>query len=103
MNEAHINHAIVNVIVLLKGSVHQKLRPRLLYIIQKLFTRKWSAKHLNFYFVKGPQLLATIYKKTCSGPCTGQLFLPANVIVLHRSVSEESNRHWKLRPQTVIV
>ena len=32
----------------LKGSVQRKLKPMLLYIIQKLFTRRLSAEHLNF-------------------------------------------------------
>ena len=37
-----------------KGSVKQKLRPMLLYIIRKLFSRRWSAGNFFFYFLKGP-------------------------------------------------
>ena len=38
---------------LIKGSVQWKLRPRLLYIIWKLFKRKWSTEHLNLILLKG--------------------------------------------------
>ena len=37
----------------LKGSVQQKLRPRLLNIIWKLFSRRWSAENKIFTFLKG--------------------------------------------------
>jgi hypothetical protein len=43
-----------------KGSVQRKLRTMLLYIIQKLFTRRWTAEHLNLIFLKGQ---FTIYIK----------------------------------------
>ena len=43
-----------------KGSVQQKLRPRFLYIIRKLLSRRWSAENKICTFLKG-QL--TIYIK----------------------------------------
>ena len=36
-----------------KGSVQRKLRPRLLYIVQKLFSRKWSNENKILIFFKG--------------------------------------------------
>ena len=54
-----------------KGSVQQKLRPMLLYIIQKLFTRRWSTERLNFIFLKDQ---FTIYikplQRCCPSPIT---------------------------------
>jgi len=44
----------------IKGSVQRKLRPMLLYIIQKLFLRRRTAEHLNFSLLKGH---LTIYIK----------------------------------------
>jgi len=56
---------------ILKGSVQRKLRPRLLCIIQKLLSRRWSAENKIFTFLKG-QL--TIYMKplqwSCPSPVT---------------------------------
>ncbi len=37
----------------IKGSVQRKLRPMLLYIIWKLFSRRRTAAHLNFCLLKG--------------------------------------------------
>ena len=37
----------------IKGSVQRKLRPRLLYIIQKLFSWRWAAENKIFTFLKG--------------------------------------------------
>ena len=87
-------------ITFLKGSVQRKLRPMLLYIIQKLFTRRWSAKHLNFIFLKGQ---FTIYIKPLHCPVPAQLLLQVNITVPHKSVSADSDRHRKRRPRTVIV
>jgi len=43
----------------------------LLYIIQKLFTRRWSAEHFNLIFLKGQ---FTIYieplQRSCPSPIT---------------------------------
>ena len=47
-----------------KWSVQQKLRPMLLYIIWKLFSRRWTAKYLNFCLLKGQ---FTIYIKPLQG------------------------------------
>ena len=44
----------------LKGSVQRKLMPRLLYMIRKLFSRRWTAENKIVTFLKG-QL--TIYIK----------------------------------------
>ena len=57
--------------MLIKGSVQRKLRPMLLYIIQKLFARRWTAKYLNFCLSKGH---FTIYikplQRSCPSPVT---------------------------------
>ena len=54
-----------------KGSFQRKLRPMLLYIIRKLFSRRWTAKYLNFSFLKGH---FTIYikplQRSCPSPVT---------------------------------
>ena len=50
---------------LLKRSVQRKLRPMLLFIIQKLFTRRWTAEHINFQF--------TIYIKPLQRSCPSQI------------------------------
>ena len=54
-----------------KGSVQRKLRPMLLYIIQKLFLRRWATKYLNFCWLKGH---FTIYikplQRACPSPVT---------------------------------
>ena len=83
-----------------KGSVQRKLRPMLLYIIWKVFSRRRTAGHLNFSLLKGH---FTIYIKPFSGPCTAQLLLQANITAPHKSVSADSNRHRKRRPRTVII
>ena len=57
--------------VVLKGSVQRKLRPILLYIIQKLFTRRWTAKHLNFIFLKGQfTIFIKPLQRSCPSPIT---------------------------------
>ena len=54
-----------------KGSVQRKLRPRLLYIIQKLFSWRCSAKNKMLTFLKGQ---FTIYikplQRSCPSPVT---------------------------------
>ena len=43
-----INYTNTNILECFKGSVQQKLRPRLQYIIQKLFRRRRSAGYYNY-------------------------------------------------------
>ena len=72
----------------------------LLYIIRKLFSRRWTAEYLNFCLLKGH---FTIYINPFSGSVPAQLLLQANVIISHKCVSADSNRRRKRRPRTVIV
>jgi len=88
----------------IKGSVQRKLRPMLLYIFRKLFQgegRRRVGGNKLFYFFKEP--VHNLHKNPFSAPCTAQLLLPTNVIILHKSASTDSNRRRKLCPRTVIV
>ena len=75
-----VGAAAYNGIQWLKGSVQQKLRPRLLYIIQKLFSWRWAAENKFFTFLKGQ---FTIYIKplqwSCPSPITfaGKCYSPS--------------------------
>ena len=64
-------HLIISCNCPLKGSVQRKLRPRLLYIIQNLFSWRWAAENKIFTFLKGQ---FTIYikplQRSCSSPVT---------------------------------
>ena len=58
-------------VVILKGSVQRKLRPMLLYIIRKLFSRRWTAKYLNFCLLKGHfKIYIKPLQRSCPSPVT---------------------------------
>ena len=77
------------VIYNVKGSVQQKLRPMLLYIIQKLFSRRWTAKYLIFFLLKGH---FTIYIKPLQRACPSPVTFACKIIILLQIVSADSNR-----------
>ena len=58
-------------ILKVKGSVQRKLRPMLLYIILKLFSRRWTAKYLNFCLLKGHYAIyIKPLQRSCPSPIT---------------------------------
>ena len=55
----------------LKGTVSREIRHRLLYIIQKLFLRRWTAKYLNFCLLKGHfKIYIKPLQRACPSPVT---------------------------------
>ena len=65
---------------LLKGSVQRKLRPRLLYIIQKLFSWRWAAENKIFTFLNGQfAIYIKPLQRICPSPITfaGKCYSPS--------------------------
>ena len=63
-----------------KGSVQRKLRPRLLYIIQKLFSWRWAAENKIFTFLKGQfAIYIKPLQRICPSPITfaGKWYSPS--------------------------
>ena len=83
--------------------VQRKLRPRLLYIIRKLLSRRCVAENKILTFLKSQ---FTIYIKPLQRTLHSSVTFASkcnNPIINVISVSVNSNRHQKLHPRTVIV
>ena len=64
----------------IKGSVQRKLRPRLLYIIQKLFSWRWATENKIFTFLKGQfAIYIKPLQRICPSPITfaGKCYSPS--------------------------